>query len=160
MHFTAFDAELIVLTCVRQIIQMSNSSVLPIAVCRFRRRLENLGCATQRCSWPDSGYMTSVFGGMWNSVVFLREGGPRILHVSLVSGSLQVRRVAHASLVILRCVCSFPLVLRGRVMAGGTLRRSRRHTSMSSGRPKSTEIWIHLGEKHFDPLYCDTTDSG
>ena len=94
LHFPAFDAELIVLTCVRQIIQVSNSSVLPIAVSRLQGRLENLGCATQRYSWPDSGYMTSVFGGMWNSAVFLREGGPRILHVPLVSGSLHVRRVA------------------------------------------------------------------
>ena len=159
LHFPAIDAELIVLACVRQIIQVSNSSVLPIAVCRLQDRLENLGCATQRC-WPDSGYMTSVFGGMWNSAVFLREGGPRILHVSLVSGSLHVRRVAHSSLVILRCVCSFPLVLRGRAMAGGTFRRSRRYTDIFSGRPKSTGIWIHLGDKHFDPLYCDTTDSG
>ena len=145
LHFSAFDAELIVLTRVRQIIRVSNSSVLPIAVCRLQGRLETLGCATQRCSWPDSGYMTSVFGGMWNSAVFLREGGPRILHVPLVSGSLHVRRVAHASLVVLRCVCSFPLVLRGRAMAGGTFRRSRRYTGMSSGRPKSTGILAVAG---------------
>ena len=60
-----------------------------------------------------------------NSAVFLRGGGPPILHVPLVSGSLLVRRVAHASLVILRCVCSFPLVPSacGRVMAGDTFRR-------------------------------------
>ena len=56
-------------------------------------------------------------------------------------------------------MCSFPLVLRGRAMARGTFRRSRRYTGMSSGRPKSAGIWIHLGDKHFDPLYCDTTES-
>ena len=31
--------------------------------------------------------------------------------------------------------------------------------SQPSGRRKSTEIWIHLGDEHYGPFYFDTTDS-
>ena len=31
--------------------------------------------------------------------------------------------------------------------------------SPSSGRRKSPEIWIHLGDEHCGPFCCDTTDS-
>ena len=35
----------------------------------------------------------------------------------------------------------------------------KRYTGMSSGRRKSTGIWLYLGDEHCGPFYCDTTDS-
>ena len=35
----------------------------------------------------------------------------------------------------------------------------KQYASMSSGRRKSTGIWMYLGDEHCGPFYCDSTDS-